>query len=611
MADELKIRYLRTKANNLPLTPGVYIMKNKTGDIIYIGKAKKLKNRVSQYFGSNTNHTDKVKKMVSHVDDFDYILCDSEFEALVLECSLIKLHMPKYNILLKDDKGYHYIKITKDEYPIISAAVSTDDKNAEYIGPYTSGYIVKQTVDQACKAFCLPQCGKIFPRDINRFGRPCLNYHIKNCSAPCCGKISKSDYKESVNQAIDFIKRGSSISINELKKKMERYAENLNFEKAAKIRDRINAIEKIGSKQKIYNSTYKRQDIIAVAANKNSMCFNLFVFDNFKLVDRKEYFFDGAYDKTSARTEFLKSYYNSSVNIPPRIEIDGDIEDNVLIKQWLEEKSGHKVEIITPIKGKQEKLVEMCHNNAAEGLARRLGRQGNRTAALDQLAELLGIDPPEYIEAYDISNTAGADNVAGMVVFKNGEPFRQAYKHFKIKSFSGQDDCRSMAEVIERRFNEYLNSKSDDGFGKMPDLVLLDGGYGQISAVKPVLERLNINVKLFGMVKDSNHKTRAIASNGGDIAIKANRKAYTLISEIQEEVHRFAIGYHKKSRTKNSINLKLMNIDGVGKKRAALLLQHFKTVSAIKKATVDELSSVEGIGPVFAKKIYESLKNDE
>lgn len=603
---------LRKKAMNLPLTPGVYIMKDKSNNIIYIGKAKKLKNRVSQYFGSDKNHNDKVRSMVSHIKDFDYILCDSEFEALILECSLIKQHKPKYNILLKDDKGYHYIKITKGEYPIISSEVTTDDKNAEYIGPYNSAFIVKQTVDQACKIFKLPQCSKKFPADINRNSRPCLNYYINNCSALCCNRISKSDYQELVKQATDFIKNGTTPSVNELKKKMEYYSEELQFEKAAKLRDRINAIEKISQNQKIYASVYKRQDIIAVAADKDEMCFNVFVFDNFKLIDKKEYFINYSVDKVSARTEFLKSFYLSKNNIPPRIAIDGEIEDYDIIKMWLEESSGHKVEIITPKIGTQERLIEMCHNNAAEGLAYKKGRIGSKTAALDQLGELLGINPPpEYIEAYDISNTAGSENVAGMVVYKSGQPLKSAYRMFKIKTFDGQDDFRSMAEVLDRRFNEYRISKTDSGFGKLPDLILLDGGYGQISAVKTILEKHNITVPVFGMVKDSKHKTRAIASDGGDISIKANRSAYTLISEIQEEVHRFAIGFHRKSRSQNMLTSQLLEIDGVGKKRVEILLKKFKSIDKIKKATLDELSKVAGIGPTYAEKIFKYFNGDE
>ncbi len=604
MTDE-RLAWLRKKAMGLPLLPGVYIMHSKSGEIIYIGKAKKLKNRVSQYFGSGNQHSDKVKRMVSNVEDFEYIICDSEFEALILECSLIKQHMPKYNILLKDDKGYHYIKVTRGEWPTISASFDTEDKNAEYIGPYISGFVVNQTVDQVRKIFCLPHCGKNFPKDINRKSRPCLNFHIKNCSAPCCGKISAEDYRESVRQAVDFLKGGVGQSVAALKKEMEACAENLQFEKAAALRDRISAIGRIGERQKIYSSTYKRQDIIALAVAESAACFEVFVFDDGKLCDREEFLTDAVYELPAARSEFIRRYYTLRDNIPPRVSVDGEIEDKELLERWLTEKRGKSVTVSVPERGEQEKLVTMCRNNASERLAQSLGRSMGQTAGLDELARLLGLPkPPEYIESYDISNTAGEDNVAGMVVFKNGKPFKQGYRKFKIKGFSGQDDFRSMAEVVERRFTEYKNAETDDGFGRLPDLILLDGGKGQLSAVTEVLKNMQIDVPVFGMVKDSKHKTRAITSGGGEIAIKANRSAYTLVSTIQEEVHRFAIGYHRKSRSKNTNVLKLTEIEGVGESRAKKLLSYFKTVSAIEKAGEEEIVKA-GVPQNVAEKIVE------
>ena len=589
MTDE-RLKRLREKSMKLPMLPGVYIMHTKSGEIIYVGKAKKLKNRVSQYFGAGNQHSDKVKRMVSNVEDFEYIICDSEFEALILECSLIKQHKPKYNILLKDDKGYHYIKVTKGGFPTISASFDTDDKNAEYIGPYISGFVVNQTVDEVRKIFRLPQCGKTFPDCINKKGRPCLNFHIKNCSAPCCGKISANDYRESVKSAVEFLKGGASHSVVVLREEMEKAAENLQFEKAARLRDRITAIEKISDRQKIYSSIYKRQDIIAVAAGDTAACFEVFVFQDGKLCDREEFLVDELDDLTSARAEFLRRYYTIRENIPPRVAVDGDIEDKELLEKWLSERKGVNVVIAVPERGSQEHLVTMCRNNASERLAQHLGQHIGQTAGLDELSRLLNLPkPPKFIESYDISNTAGEDNVAGMVVFKDGKPHKSSYRKFKIKSFSGQDDFRSMAEVVERRFTEYKKAKTEDGFGQLPDLVLLDGGKGQLSAVLDVLHRLDIQVPVFGMVKDSKHKTRAITSSGKEIAIKANRSAYTLVSTIQEEVHRFAIGYHRQQRSKNSHVLKLTEIEGVGESRAKKLLSKFKTISAISKATEQQL----------------------
>ncbi len=589
MTDD-RLKRLREKSMKLPLLPGVYIMRSKSGEIIYIGKAKKLKNRVSQYFGAGNQHSDKVRKMVSNVEDFEYIICDSEFEALILECSLIKQNMPKYNILLKDDKGYHYIKVTKGEYPTISASFDTDDKNAEYIGPYISGFVVNQTVDEVRKIFRLPHCNKSFPEYINKKGRPCLNFHIKNCSAPCCGKISSAEYRETVRQAVEFLKGGVSQSVAVLRNEMEKSAENLQFEKAARLRDRISAIEKIRERQKIYSSTYKRQDIIALAVGDTAACFEVFVFQNGKLYDREEFIIEPQDDLNSARAEFLRRYYTMRDNIPPRVAVDGDIDDKELLEKWLSEKRGTNVMIAVPERGEQEHLVTMCRNNASERLAQHLGRQIGQTAALDELARLLGLQkPPKFIESYDISNTAGEHNVAGMVVFKDGKPLKSSYRKFKIKSFSGQDDFRSMAEVVERRFNEYKNAETNDGFGQMPDLILLDGGKGQLSAVLEVLNRMNIQVPVFGMVKDSRHKTRAITSGGEEIGIKANRSAYTLVSTVQEEVHRFAIGYHRQQRSKNSNVLKLTEIKGIGESRAKKLLSKFKTISAISKASEQQL----------------------
>ncbi len=587
---EEHLKILREKSMKLPLLPGVYIMHAKSGEIIYVGKAKKLKNRVSQYFGSGNQHSDKVRKMVSNVDDFEYIICDSEFEALVLECSLIKQHQPKYNILLKDDKGYHYIKVTKGEWPMISASFDTDDKNAEYLGPYVSGFVVKQTIDEVKKIFRLPHCSKAFPQCIDRKSRPCLNFHIKNCSAPCSGKISSSEYRETVKQAVEFLKGDVGKSLSVMREQMDEAAENLEFEKAAKLRDRITAVEKIRDRQKIYSSIYKRQDVIALAVTEDVACFEVFVFNDGKLSDREEFLIDAVDDLPSARGEFLRRYYTLRDSIPPRVTVDGEVEDKELIERWLSEKRGSNVVVHVPEKGEQEHLVTMCRNNASERLAQHLGRHVGQTAGLDELARLLGLPkPPKFIESYDISNTAGEDNVAGMVVFKDGKPYKQDYKKFKIKSFSGQDDFRSMAEVIERRFIEYKNAETDEGFGRLPDLILLDGGKGQLSAVTEVMEKMGIDVPVFGMVKDSKHKTRAVTSSGGEIAIKANRSVYTLVSTIQEEVHRFAIGYHRKSRAKNSLQLKLTEIDGVGEQRAKKLLAHFKSLSKIEKATTKEL----------------------
>lgn len=599
-----KLNSLKQKANRLPLTPGVYIMKNKSGDIIYIGKAKALKNRVTQYFGIGNQHTEKVRQMVSNVEDFDYILCDSEFEALILENSLIKQNQPKYNILLKDDKGYSYVKITKEKWPKISA-VKLTDKNNEFIGPFNSGYIVKQTVDEARKIFKLPDCN----RDFEKISRPCLNFHIGICSAPCRGKISNEDYMESINSAKEFIKSGDSgaLSLDSLTDKMNTAAENLNFEEAAKLRDRINAIKKLREKQKVVSISDKEQDVIATAFLGEKACVEILIFRDFKLTDKKHFFLEGFNNKESLYSEFLPRYYENT-SIPHRIVIDANTESFSVLEEWLQKKANKRVLFINPKIGDRLKLIEMCLQNAAENLSEKTERTGKEMSALNELRDLLGLEAtPRYIEAYDISNTSGSDNVAGMIVFKDARPFKSAYKKFKIKGFIGQDDYRSMAEALDRRFEEYKNG-TDEGFRTLPDLILLDGAKGQISAVLPILEKHKINVPVFGMVKDSKHRTRAIATTGGDIAIKSNRRAFTLVTNIQDEVHRFAIGYHKKLQSKSVTKTELLNIEGIGKQRAITLLKHFGSVNKIKKATAEELSAVPNISLKTAENIVEYFK---
>ncbi len=599
-ADSQKLNELKAKANKLPLNAGVYIMKNKDGEIIYIGKAKALKNRVTQYFGSGNQHTEKVKRMVANVDDFEYIICDSEFEALILENSLIKQNMPKYNILLKDDKGYHYIKISNDKWKKITTSNITDN-SGEYIGPYYSSYVVKDTVDEVRRIFKLPDCNRSF----DKVSKPCLNYHIGRCDAPCRGNIPLDEYLETVNSAKDFIKHGENADmIKDLEERMEKAAENLDFEYAAKMRDRINAVKKLKERQKVVMCTYKSQDVFASALIGEMACVSVFIFRNNMLTDKKHFFVDGVFDRQSMYAEFLQQYYLDKNEVPQRILLDSDFEEKQVLEQWLMHKSGKKVTFVLPKAGEQKTLVEMCKRNAADNLAQKTERSGREMSALNELSRLLGLENvPRYIEAYDISNTAGEENVAGMIVYKDGRPYKNAYKKFKIKTFSGQDDYRSMAEALDRRFNEYETGE-DEGFATLPDLILLDGGIGQVSAVIPVLKKHNLEIPLFGMVKDSKHRTRAIAQFGGDIAIKANRSAYTLVTEIQDEVHRFAIGYHRKLRSKKMLNSELTEIKGVGISRANLLLKHFKTLKAVKAATAEELSSVKGISKSVAEEIY-------
>lgn len=607
-----KMKILRKKAMSLPLLPGVYIMKNADGEIIYIGKAKALKNRVSQYFGSQNRHPVKVRKMVENVDHFDYIVTGSEFEALVLECSLIKQHSPKYNILLKDDKGYSYIRISEGEYRKISAVFNKKDDGSEYIGPYLSSYSVRQSVDAANKIFKLPQCNKVFPRDFGK-SRPCLNYYISQCCGLCTGKIKKSDYDEAVDGAIAFLKGDSRDIIADLRAKMEKAAEELDFEQAAKLRDRINSIERIKEKQKVVYKSVEEQDVFATADIDGSVCLAVLRFSNGRLFDSEHFFFDDPGDKESMRSDFITSYYSMRDNIPKRVTVDGEVADRELLEQWLSEKKGKKVTVFVPARGEQLEIVNMCRKNAEEKLAIKKGRTGREIAVLDELKDLLGLKKtPEYIESYDISHTAGQDSVAGMIVFKGGKPYRKAYKRFSIKSFDGNDDYRAMNEVLTRRFSEYEKSKdSTEGFGKLPDLILLDGGVGQVHAVEPVLREFGLKIPLFGMVKDNRHRTRAISGDGGEIAINSKRQVFTLVSEIQNEVHRFSVAYHHQKHAKRGLSLSLTEIEGVGEKRASALLKYFKTMTAIKNAEVDELSKAPGITSAVAQNIYDYYRTKD
>ncbi len=597
---------LKAKANKLPLTPGVYIMKDKNGSIIYIGKAKALKNRVTQYFGSDTNHSTKVRRMVENVADFEYILCDTEFEALILENSLIKQNQPKYNILLKDDKGYHYIKITDGDWPKLQW-VKQKTKDGKYIGPYNSGAVVSNAVDEANKIFKLPVCNRTFEKP----SKPCLNYHIGLCFAPCKFKTSIEEYAYTVKNAVAFIKKGgySEEDIKRLKKEMEEAAERLDFEAAAKLRDRIEAVAKLRDKQKVVCSVNKNQDVFATACVGRLACVQILNFRNNRLSDQEHFIFEDYENKAELYSELLSRFYSKTDDIPNVIIVDELPQEKTVLEEWLSHKTDKNVKITVAQKGENKKLLDMCLSNASENLSKRLERTGKETSALNELAQLLNMNSaPRYIESYDISNTAGDENVASMVVFYDGRPLRSNYRKFKIRGFLGQDDYKSMAEVLDRRFAEY-EKRQDQAFSRLPDLILLDGGKGQISAVLPVLKKYGINIAVFGMVKDSKHRTRAIATTGGDIAIKPTRRVFFLVTQIQDETHRFAITYHKSRKSKSMLYSELTSINGVGGKRIAILFKELKTLKAIKNASVEQLSSIRGIDRKTAENIYNHFHN--
>ena len=601
-----KMKELRQKAMALPLQPGVYIMKNKQGEIIYIGKAKKLKNRVSQYFGSQNNHTEKVRRMVDNVDDFEYIITDSEFECLILECSLIKQHTPKYNILLKDDKGYSYIRVTNEDWRRLSYVLQKADDGARYIGPYKSSYYVKSSVEEANKIFGLPTCNRRFPEDFGRY-RPCLNFHIKQCCAPCTGRVKLKDYNERVESALEFLSGDSSKTMKELQERMTAAAEALDFERAARYRDQIAAMKKMRDKQKVVNINLDELDVIAIAREKNKGSATVLRFSDSRLYDTENFIIDDVDDDVDFRSQFLLRYYTLRSEIPAHIALDGEIEDLENTELWLTEKKGKRVYLNIPQRGVQKNLVDMCQKNAYEALGQLRGVTGRQLSVLDELKNLLGLDKlPEYIESYDISNLAGSDNVAGMVVFENARPLKSAYRKFKIKSFAGQDDYGSMAEVLTRRLNEYKKAQEEGvetGFGRLPDLILLDGGKGQVGAVLPVVAASGLPIPVFGMVKDDHHRTRAIVSDTGEIAIRPNRAVFTFVTNIQDEVHRYSIGFNRQQR-KKVLGSTLEEIPGIGKKRAKELMRFFRTIKKISTATTEELEQAPGMTHPAAVSVY-------
>ncbi|NLK71083.1 MAG: excinuclease ABC subunit UvrC [Clostridiales bacterium] len=601
-----RLPYLREKTSGLTVSPGVYIMKDKQGKIIYIGKAKNLKNRVTSYFRETPDHTPKVSQMVSLVYDYDFIVTDTEYEALVLECSLIKQHKPKYNILLKDDKGYHYIKVSKEAYPKITAEKQISNDGSIYLGPYTSSAVTKQAVNEANLVFKLPTCKRRFPQEFKK-DRPCLYYYISQCIGVCKGDVSAEEYNEFVSQAIDYIKSGSSASIERMQKEMEEAAENLDFERAAVLRDRISAISKASQSQKIFDNELKDTDVIALAQNVGASCVALLMYRNGRLFDKSTYIFNDDDTEEDILEAFIVQYYQSN-DIPKVILIERELPNKELIEELLRKRCNHAVNLLYRQRGNSLKLIMLAKNNASEHLSLRVGRTGKEIIALDELARLLGMDkPPLYIEAYDISNLASTAMVAGMAVFENGRPLKSAYKRFSIKNVGAQNDYECMREVLVRRFNRYFEGE-EKGFLRLPDLILVDGGKGHVNAVEPVLREMGIDVPVFGLVKDSKHRTRAIASSGSEISVTSTKAAFMLITKIQDEMHRFAISYQRSKHAKTTYELELTKIKGIGLKKAQKLLTTYKTKKALKSATVDEISKLLAVKNETAVEVYKFIE---
>ena len=602
-----RLPYLREKTSKLTSSPGVYIMKNKESEIIYIGKAKNLRNRVTSYFRENPDHTVKVAAMVSNVYDYDYIVVDSEYEALLLECSLIKQHKPKYNILLKDDKGYHYIRISDEDYPRITNVKNTKD-GGTYLGPYTSGAITKEAVNEANRVFMLPTCRRRFPQDFRK-ERPCLNYHIKLCMGVCRGKIDKETYRSAVNEAVEFIKSGSAQSVERMEKEMNEAAETLDFERAAMLRDRIVSVKKAAEKQKIINSGVDSTDVIGIAEAHDGIIVSVLMYRENRLYDKAVFEFEKPEDE-DILSLFLAQYYHGRTDIPKTVTVDHIPEDVEILEEMLTHQAGRNVHLHQPQRGRLPELMRLAKSNSAEYAALRNDRTGKEVIALEQLAKSLGLQrPPRYIEAYDISNLSSESMVAGMVVFEDGRPLKKAYKRFNIKEQEYQNDYGSMREVLKRRLTHLVEQDGDDYFNRTPDLILLDGGTGHVHAVEPLLRDLGLDIPLFGMVKDDKHRTRAIAEGGKEIQINDMRAVFDLVTRIQDEVHRYSVSFMHSKHKKKTYSSELLTVKGVGEKKAAKLMIKYKTKENLLKATPEELASAAGLSLDTALKLWNVIQN--
>ncbi len=605
---------LYDKAKMLPLLPGVYIISDKSGEIIYIGKAKRLRTRVAQYFREGVPHEEKVTKMVNSAFSFDVIVTHTEFEALVLECSQIKQHKPRYNILLKDDKGYSYVKITKEEYPRITSCFASElDKQNIFIGPFMSNFAVSEMVNAANDVFKLPRCTRKFPQDFGK-GRPCLNAHIGKCMALCTGKINKQTYIETIESAQKMLKNSRQEIIDVLQERMESAAERMDFEKAALVRDQIRALEKLSTKQKIIRSEVAQQDVFAFAGSVNATCAAILRFREGRLFDKREFVFYDNSNIDELREEFLQQYYYAQENdVPKSVAVDVLPSDAENIELFLTDIKKSNVKLYSPKRGDVLKLVDMAKTNAAERLAREHGRFTKEQKQLDEMTSLLGLNSaPEFIESYDISNWGEGTSVAGMVVFKNGKPHKAGYRRFKIESIqTAADDYMSMREALTRRTNRFEKDETGQ-FAQKPDLILLDGGKGQVSTVVKALANTPFSgVPVFGMVKDAKHRTRGlINSMGEEIALSMHKGVFTFITSIQDETHRFANDYRKRLQKSQAYSSTLQGVPGVGPATAKALMAHFKTVGAVKSATQEELCAAKGVSKAAAKAVFEHFNNN-
>ncbi|MFP3155847.1 excinuclease ABC subunit UvrC [Lachnospiraceae bacterium ZAX-1] len=612
---------IQEELKKLPEKPGVYIMHDAKDAILYIGKAISLKNRVRQYFQYSRNKGAKIEKMVSHIKRFEYIITDSELEALVLECNLIKEHRPKYNTMLKDDKTYPYIKVTLGEaFPRVLFSRMMKKDKSRYFGPYSSAGAVKDTIELMQKVFMLRTCNRSLPKDIKK-DRPCLNYHIKQCKAPCQGYVDQTAYRKQIDDALEFLNGNFHPIQKELEQKMNEASMQMEFETAIEFRELLASVKKIAQKQKITNFDGEDKDVIALAADETDAVVQVFFVRDGKLIGRDHFHVTIANEDTNSQilTTFLKQFYAGTPFIPKEVMIQEEVEDVEIISEWLSLKRGQKVYLRVPKKGIKEKLVELAAQNALMVLSQdkeKIKREEGRTiGALKEIGTLLDMEAPTRIEAFDISNINGFETVGSMIVYEKGKPHRSDYRKFKLRTVMGPDDYGSMYEVLTRRFSHGIKEQQElqekqmeneyGSFSKFPNLIMMDGGKGQVNVAQKVLEELHLQIPVCGMVKDDNHRTRGIYYNNVELPIEVNSEGFKLITRIQDEAHRFAIEYHRSLRSKGQVHSLLDDIHGIGPARRKALRKHFLSMEAIKNATREELSSIPTMNEQAAASVYE------
>lgn len=617
---------IEEELKKLPAQPGVYLMHDKRDEIIYVGKAISLKNRVRQYFQSSRNKTAKIEQMVSRIARFEYIVTDSELEALVLECNLIKEHRPRYNTMLKDDKAYPYIKVTvTEDFPrVLFARTMKKDKN-KYFGPYTSAGAVKDTIDLIQKIYKIRTCSRVLPRDVGK-DRPCLNYHIKQCHAPCQGYVGREAYRENITQALDFLNGHYEKVLSFLEERMMKASEEMDFEKAIEYRELLSSVKKVAQKQKITSSSTQDRDIIALARDEKDAVVQVFFVREGKLIGREHFHMSvaTAEDTGQILTSFVKQFYAGTPFLPKELWVQAELEDSEIICRWLSARKGQKVRVMVPKKGEKERLVELAEKNAALVLSQdkeKIKREELRTiGAMNQVAQWLGLDRVRRVEAFDISNISGYESVGSMVVYEDGKPKRNDYRKFKIRTVMGANDYASMEEVLTRRFSHGLEEKTrmrekgvDEEFGsftRFPDLLMMDGGKGQVNIALKVIKDLGLSIPVCGMVKDDNHRTRGLYYDNVEIPIDRHSEGFRLITRIQDEAHRFAIEYHRSLRGKNQVRSILDDIPGIGDTRRKALMKHFKSMEAIRDAEVEELQKAPGMNRAAAESVYGFFRKD-